>query len=158
MQTTILWLFLTLLLPFSVQADTPQTKTFIPSQNILAYHMISEKKSACVTFAWRDTFCSSFSLKYPYTKSIQHKAIAKVLDLRIDELGQLYNNSIYDQKEVIEELNPDSNDTGHFNWNKTIDIFSFTPKTVTLNFEESRYTGGAHGSYDVYFENYDLKN
>jgi hypothetical protein len=157
MQKIFLWLLFILLLPYSIQADTPQAKTFIPSQNILTYHMISEKKSACVTFAWRDRFCSSFSLKYPYTKSIKHKDIAKILDRRIEELSKNYNNSIYDKKEVIEELNPDSNDTGHFDWDKTIDIFSFTPRTVTLNFEESRYTGGAHGSYDVYFENYDLK-
>jgi hypothetical protein len=156
MKETTLLLLLAILLPFYAKADMVQAKTFIGPQNILEYHRISEKKSACVTFAWRDRFCSSFSLKYPYTRSIQHKDIAKILDARIEELSKNYNNSIYDQKEVIEELNPDSNDTGHFDWDKTIDIFSFTPRTLTLNLEESRYTGGAHGSYDVYFENYDL--
>jgi hypothetical protein len=144
-------------MPYSTQADSTQAKRFISSQNILSYHIISENKSACISFAWRDRFCSNFSLKYPYTKSIKNKDIAKILDRRIKELSKSYNKSIYDQKEVIEELNPDSNDTGHFDWDKTIDIFSFTPRTLTLNFEESRYTGGAHGSYDVYFENYDLK-
>jgi hypothetical protein len=135
-----------------------QAKTFIGPQNILEYHRISEKKSACVEYAWRDSFCSSFTLKYPYTRSIQNRDIAKILDARIEELSQDYTSHISDREGVIDELNPDSNDTGHFDWDISLDLFSFTPKTVTLSFTQSRYTGGAHAVYDDCFENYDLKS
>jgi hypothetical protein len=140
-----------------LKADLRQNKPFISAQKILDYHMIKEKKNACISYTWGGTFCSNFTLEYPYTKSIQHKAIAQIVKNRIKELSKEYISQIAGVEGVIDELNPDEGDTGHFDWDKSLRIFNFTSKSVTLSYTQKRYTGGAHGTYDYYYENYDLK-
>ncbi len=158
MQKTLLIYFALILLPLQIFADRVMPKDFLEAQNILKYHTIDEKKTACTHYYWNDSFCSNFSLKYPYSKSIDNRAIAKIVDKRVEELNKEYTKNIYNIESVIDELNPDYNDTGHFDWDKSLKLFSFTPATVTLYFTQSRYTGGAHANYDDYFENYDLKS
>ena len=127
------------------------------AQASINYHTIKQQKSVCTNYNWNDTFCSSYTLTTPYTKHIKHKDIKVLLDREIEKLDKIYQNALQDYANTIDELNPDENNTGHYDWGKSLDIFAFTPATATLVLAESIYTGGAHGSYDIYYDNYDLK-
>jgi hypothetical protein len=148
----ILFLITTVL----IFAEMFNGKYFVSKQQFITYPKIQQTKSACVSYPWNDKFCSKYTLNVPYTKHL-NKDIKYILDKEIDDLYNWYNSPLQDQEYILDELNVDSNDSGHFNWSKTIDIFAFTPRTVTIQIEESRYTGGAHGSYDISYTDYDLK-
>jgi hypothetical protein len=127
------------------------------AQASITYHTIKQHKSVCTNYNWNDTFCSSYTLTTPYTKHIKHKDIKALLDSEIEKLDKMHQDALRDYANTIDELSPDENNTGHYYLDKILNIFAFTPATITLILEESTYTGGAHGSYDIYYDNYDLK-
>jgi hypothetical protein len=133
-------------------------KPYLSRQQTIIYHTIEQKKSACTSYTWNEGFCTNFSLTIPYTRHIKNKDIKEILDQEIKELDESYQTSLKDLDYATDELNLDGNDTGHFNWDKSIELFALTPSTITTKFDEFRYTNGRHGSYGVYFTNYHTKS
>jgi hypothetical protein len=72
------------------------------------------------------------------------------------ELDAYYHDDIRSELHSILKDFPDI--TGNYDRHSDTSLFALTPKTLTLQYEQSAYSGGAHGSYTITYANFMRKD
>ncbi len=136
-------------------ADINNDETHLKAQTLIDYIYISEEKKRCILYKSTKR-CYQSKITYPDISTIKDKNIAQLIKKDIKKLIDEFQ-MIQLQNRLKEDTTPHIFDMELYD-HETYNIFSFTPKTVTVEYQYSSYEGGAHGSYTTTFINRDKKS
>jgi len=143
----------TLLLTPLLFADEEPKRTVIEPQTLIEYRRLSDQKESCIIDVNIKKLCLEQKIIYPDLSTISDKKVRELIE---DDIKKMLKNfkSVELKKELKEQDMEESRDMELYEHN-SYDIFSFTPKTVTIEQSNSTYGGGAHGNYATSFKNID---
>ena len=122
----------------------------VKAQNLIDYDTVIDTHEVCIDLKNSYNFCYEKSISYPDASSIDDKNISKIVQFYIDEGLKILNEEDIN-KFVSQNIVKDTNSKWyqHYSW----ELFAFTPKTITISYNESSFLGGAHGNDTELFLN-----
>ncbi len=133
-------------------ADIDPERTYIEPQSIIDYTVLSDQKQSCIIHKNIHKTCLEKKIEYPDISSINDKEIISLVKADIEMMSQSFQKEQLHAQLNEEEMEDRSVELYEHD---TYSIFSFTPKTLTIEKTNSTYSGGAHGSYSTTFSNID---
>jgi hypothetical protein len=132
-----------------------QKPDFLPVELEKKVATAQVQKSYCRPNAADDRFCWEYRIRYAVDAGLPDE-VAAILRKRVARLLAWYE--VKDpRKEVDEVLKEDGPYHGEYYEYVTLTLFAVTPGAVVLRIDDALYTGGAHGSFETDFENYDRR-
>jgi hypothetical protein len=128
---------------------------FVPAGMAKKVATATTQKGYCRPNAADDRFCWEYRITYPVDAGLPED-VARILQNRMKRL-QAWYGAKNPRKEVDETLREDGEYHGEYYEYVTVSLFSVTPGAVVLRVDDALYTGGAHGSFETGFENYDRR-
>ncbi len=146
-------IYTTLLLTSLLFSDLDPIRTTIEPQTLIEYRHLSDQKESCIVDENINKLCVERKIIYPELSTISKKSIINLIEDDIKKMVKEFNgvNLHNELKELDMEESRDMELYEHYSY----DIFSFTPKTLTVEESISTYGGGAHGNSGISFKNID---